>query len=338
MGPSRLILSHESALLLHRKMRTKRNDGVDNASPLTGVPDAASLPAGKLAEAIGLPTPLHILVEQDKPRPRSRLLRTSLLDERIEADDLCLIAPGIFACSPELAILQCCARGSGTRQALLGYELCGTFAIEASLPDGFANDLEPLCDRGSILEKARRLGLVPNEGTSRDSARIRCTRRVLGALVDGSASPAEAKLCYAMVAARTQGGQGFPTPVLNEVIAVRGAARSLTAQRTIRPDLLWPERKLIVEYTGSHHAERSRMERDAGRDNALVAMGYDVVHVTRRQLESQWGYQGIMSQVRGLLGARQQIPSASIAKRQEQLRAKLFGHGDTYADDDDVPS
>lgn len=80
------------------------------------------------------------------------------------------------------------------------------------------------------------------------------------------------------------------------------------------------------------------MERDAGRDNALAAMGYDVVHVTRRQLESQWGYQGIMSQVRGLLGVRQQIPSTSIAKRQEQLRAKLFGHGNTYADDDDVPS
>ncbi len=80
------------------------------------------------------------------------------------------------------------------------------------------------------------------------------------------------------------------------------------------------------------------MERDAGRDNALAAMGYDIVHVTRRQLESQWGYQGIMSQVRGLLGARQQIPSASIAKRQEQLRAKLFGHGNTYPDDDDVPS
>ena len=324
MGPSRLILSHESALLLHRKMRTKRDDGVDNAGPLAGIPNAAGLPAGKLAEAIGLPTPLHILVEQDEPRPRSRLLRTSLLDERIGADDLCLIAPGIFACSPEVAILQCCTKGSGTR--------------EASLPDGFANDLEPLCDRGSILEKARRLGLVPDKGTGRDSARIRCTRRVLGALVDGSASPAEAKLCYAMVAARAQGGQGFPTPVLNGEIAVRGAARSLTAQRTIRPDLLWPERKLIVEYMGSRHAERSRMERDAGRDNALAAMGYGVIHVTRRQLEGQWGYQGIMSQVRDMLGVRQQIPSASIARRQEQLRARLFGHGDAYADDDDVSS
>lgn len=338
MGPSRLILSHESALLLHRKMRTKRDDGVDNAGPLAGIPNAAGLPAGKLAEAIGLPTPLHILVEQDEPRPRSRLLRTSLLDERIGADDLCLIAPGIFACSPEVAILQCCTKGSGTRQALLGYELCGTFAIEASLPDGFANDLEPLCNRSSILEKARRLGLVPDKGTGRDSARIRCTRRVLGALVDGSASPAEAKLCYAMVAARAQGGQGFPTPVLNGEIAVRGAARSLTAQRTIRPDLLWPERKLIVEYMGSRHAERSRMERDAGRDNALAAMGYGVIHVTRRQLEGQWGYQGIMSQVRDMLGVRQQIPSASIARRQEQLRARLFGHGDAYADDDDVSS
>jgi very-short-patch-repair endonuclease len=52
-----------------------------------------------------------------------------------------------------------------------------------------------------------------------------------------------------------------------------------------RPDLLWPDERLIVEFDGFQwHGHRARFESDRARDAALIAAGYRVIRITRRQL------------------------------------------------------
>ncbi len=51
-------------------------------------------------------------------------------------------------------------------------------------------------------------------------------------------------------------------------------------------DLLWPERKLVVEFDGfAYHSDRQAFEQDRLRDQRLVAAGYRVIRITARQLD-----------------------------------------------------
>ncbi|MGO9903660.1 MAG: endonuclease domain-containing protein [Solirubrobacteraceae bacterium] len=53
-------------------------------------------------------------------------------------------------------------------------------------------------------------------------------------------------------------------------------------------DLLWLERRLIVEFDGwGTHRDRASFERDRLRDQRLVAAGYRVIRITWRQLERE---------------------------------------------------
>lgn len=73
---------------------------------------------------------------------------------------------------------------------------------------------------------------------------------------------------------------GFPRPRLNATLPMRG--------RLLRPDCMWPERRLIVELDGRavHGTERA-FESDRQRDRLLLAEGWRSMHVTWRQLRDE---------------------------------------------------
>jgi hypothetical protein len=69
-----------------------------------------------------------------------------------------------------------------------------------------------------------------------------------------------------------------PLPAFNPILHLAG--------RTFRPDCLWPEQRLIVELDGrTDHELELGFESDRERDAELIAAGYRVIRITRRQLE-----------------------------------------------------
>jgi very-short-patch-repair endonuclease len=75
-------------------------------------------------------------------------------------------------------------------------------------------------------------------------------------------------------------GAGLPTPHIN--------ARVRTAERVFEVDLLWPERKFVVEADSRrHHAIEVAFERDHKRTRELIACGYEVHRVTWREAERE---------------------------------------------------
>ena len=312
MSRDQIVLSHQTALLYHRARRLASARGQEL--------EARDAPA--IAALLGLPH-LDVLVAPGQPRPRSRLL-IGHVSSRDEFDLTEPLAPGIRICSPELALWQLARGGHNEAVELLAYECCGTYAPDETAHLGCVCKLPPICSVGKIKKLADEL-----DGNTSRRKRFE-VRRLLASVVDAAASPAEAKLCLAMVSPRLSGGFGLPKPVLNAELEVVGNARELTRQRTIIPDGLWAAQQLSYEYLGAVHASQERLEKDAGRDNALLAMGYRVLHVSRRQVNNYELYRGLMETIRLGLHVRHELPSPRILERQYKLWKRLFGPEATH--------
>jgi very-short-patch-repair endonuclease len=77
---------------------------------------------------------------------------------------------------------------------------------------------------------------------------------------------------------------------LLEMIAAAGLPQPRTSHRVAghEVDMLWPDRKLVLEFDGfKFHSDRRAFERDRRRDQDLVAAGYRVIRITARQLEEE---------------------------------------------------
>jgi very-short-patch-repair endonuclease/predicted transcriptional regulator of viral defense system len=104
----------------------------------------------------------------------------------------------------------------------------------------------------------------------------------------------EAKLLPLIAAAR------LPIPQVN--------ARVRTADRVLEVDLLWPERKLVLEADSRrHHAIEAAFERDHRRTRELIAAGYEVHRVTWREAERE--PDAVLAVLRGRLDQRPISPT-----------------------------
>ena len=86
---------------------------------------------------------------------------------------------------------------------------------------------------------------------------------------------------------------GLPRPRLNTTLPVRG--------NLLRPDCMWPERRLLVELDGREvHGTDKAFEGDRRRDRVLLAEGWHSMRVTWRQLRDE--RDEIAADLRGMLG------------------------------------
>lgn len=112
------------------------------------------------------------------------------------------------------------------------------------------------CDAEALL---RQLELRPD---GRGSARARAVLPIADPLAE---SPMESVLRWLVLEA------GLPTPVLQH--AVHDASCTFIG----RADMAWPERRVLVEFDGDLHRERSVFVKDLRRQNRLIAAGWTVL-------------------------------------------------------------
>ncbi len=100
---------------------------------------------------------------------------------------------------------------------------------------------------------------------------VRRAREVFN-LADGrSESPAETQVRLLLHRA------DIPPAILQLEVRVDG-------RFVARVDFAWPDRKVILEYDGAHHADQLQMRRDRSRLNELVMAGWVVLHATAADL------------------------------------------------------
>lgn len=118
------------------------------------------------------------------------------------------------------------------------------------------------------LDVARRIGELPPTGAGRGVRRACLAARLMDARAE---SPPESRLRVMLVVA------GLPPPVPQHVVRHEG-------RFVARVDLAWPAQKTAVEYDGAWHGAPGQLARDRRRLNALIGVGWTVLHVTAARL------------------------------------------------------
>lgn len=224
------------------------------------------------------------------------------------------IESGIFVLSPRATYLQLSSVLPLESLAMLAFELCGFYSM---LPcDSSFASANPLTSVDAIESFARL-----------NSGYAGCARglKAIAFVADRSASPAESRLVALLCAKQTLGGYGLPMPEMNRRVDVVGEGRKCTPHRYFVLDLYWSDARLDVEYdSDAFHASSAGIASDAGRRNALQAMGYSVITVTNAQLSSPDSFDDVALGIARVLGVRVRHTCASWGRRRFLLRRGLL--------------
>lgn len=126
-------------------------------------------------------------------------------------------------------------------------------------------NIVPLAEDAAKNALVERIGVVRRVGAARLGTAVRLARR-------GSGSPAETRIRLVLQAG------GIPVPELN--------ARILDAAGGYlgRPDFVWREQRVVLEYEGPGHREEEQFRYDVVRYEDLADAGWRVMRATRDDL------------------------------------------------------
>ena len=250
--------------------------------------------------------PLHILVGSPRDARSGNRLVHHICRGSLPAGSLVDVGPELVLPSPSLLLAQLAQTESMLVIAEFAMELCGYYSIDEDSPEGMSYHQPITCV--SELEQGLR-SLKGRRGASKALA-------ALAYACDGSASPRETESCLALVLPARLGGAALPRPICNGRIEI-GDAASKSAQ-CFYGDLVWPERKLVVEYNGKKY--HSDAELDQHRRDLLEHAGWQLRVISKRHTDDSEAFFGKLKQIAHAAGRRFRATFNATS----QLRRELF--------------
>lgn len=259
--------------------------------------------------------PLHIAVGSSSERCRvSRCV--SHIDRQLgNKGTVWGIAPKLATVSPAMCLAQFAGELPLAQLTELACALSGNYCFAAK-PKGVVTSALPLVslrDMHAFLHAHQQI-----RGASK-------ALRAIDLAIDHLGSPYETILYLLLCLPRKLGGYGFPKPVANQSIAPKSRDAHLVAQREFYPDLLWPDRRFIIEYDSlEHHSAPEKAEHDARRRNDLESIGYRVMVANRSIISSAALFSQFADNVRRELGVRSRSETTHYLNSRMQLRKLLL--------------
>jgi len=361
------VLSHWTALEYHRTHGTENRRAIpDETRTLAALAPLASGPR-QLAlldiDLDGFARPLHLLVPNAASRSRSKAVQAHAWSGPLAHRSL-FAAPGerFLVSSPEFTLLQLAgpplpkasaddrlfferlAPGDPLRPlddptrwaatvrevwlAQTAMELMGTYRRTEGTGTGTTYGEMPLTSYNALSHFADEQPSVRG---------IELFRATLGRSMPMSFSPMETMLALMLTLPTGLGGYGLPRPILN--VRLRAGRAGISSQRTILPDLYWPEREVLLEYESFEFHEGSpgplganeKLAHDAERANTLLAMGMHPFVARPRQVLDLARLDLLAGQVAKRLGAPVTPCSGRSLERRAKLHALLSPHANDRA-------
>ena len=233
----------------------------------TGVDGPPALPYG---------SPVEVLVGTDAARRNTPTRTCRVWSRELPRHAFVRLDKGAYLSRPEFVFLQLASRLSLVELVLLGYELCGFYAVR----------------RTGIPHARRCLPLATASGLSRFLAGVAPGARGLGKarraaklVTDHAGSVGETATVALLCIARARGGYGIPLPKMNCPAPIPAKLRELLGPHSPICDAYWPKAHFALEYDGRiDHEGADAVARDHVRANRLSSAGVDVEVVTRREL------------------------------------------------------
>lgn len=249
--------------------------------------------------------PVDIVVRSAEARVRSKTLCCHVAGHAFPDGSFRRLADGLYVASPELVFLQMAQYLNGINLAVLGFELCGCYAVSVD-PSSF--DIRALFEMfdlercgaggrpgfGAIQERSEGFEQVssPLSSVSRlkrylnradGASGVAKARWALDHVIANSASPMESLLALRFVLPGSSGGWGLPHPEMNGKVSISQRASMSYGRRYRVCDLLWRAEGVAVEYdSDAFHVGGRKIAEDSARRSELMHSGVLVLTMTSR--------------------------------------------------------
>ncbi len=262
-----------------------------------------------------LTTPIHFMVAGRANQRRGKDVICHVYTKPPPPGALVRIGSGDLAASPELCLLQLASTASLSKTVQIGYELCGTYSIDAYASSGFTRR-DPLTTPELCRSFMGRMAPRPGLQTARKAVEL---------ILPGSASPMETIVAMLLSFPRRLGGYGLPQPTLNAKVKAAGAPLRGGWSSGVRIcDLYWPNHRVAVEYDSNDwHTGSDRISSDAIRRVTLENAGVKVISITNQQVRDRVRMDELARLLAKMLGVRLRS-SADWVSRQIELRESLL--------------
>lgn len=241
--------------------------------PKDHIPAISKAEAEALTEEFGLQLPIDVAASSGNSRRNSKRVKTTLHAASSPAHQYMKIREGLFAARPELCLMQLAERCSQMELIYKANVLAGCFTFTQQ--EHF-QPRWPSTSQSAIKQFLERCGKCNGKGALVKAAPY---------VIDCSYSPMETVLALLLCLPQRHGGYGIPLPTLNQKVKLASLRGDDVPTQTFRPDLLWDEHRLIIEYDSAKwHADERKAASDATRRNMLICNGYTVLSMTPEQL------------------------------------------------------
>lgn len=271
MGNEALVMGYETALDFWRASRvaSEGQHVLEDAVRVFG-PRALELHerAALAANLCNSSVPVDAVVGSVADRRRCRAIRDRVFAGPLTQSHLHVVDQYVSVCQPGPMLVQLAMDMDEVDLAQIACELCGTYGLTPWAEDSFQSDLAALTSRAELVGYAKSARAVGVRGAGK-------AVRALDLATGGSASPRETDLAVFFLLSRRLGGAGLGGFAVNASLEVSQRHReALEGQSEVKPDFLWADARLVVEYdSNAHHLTPKKKESDEARRRVLEAEG-----------------------------------------------------------------
>ncbi len=285
-----IYLCGRTALLVWQRLRCLERPRLDALAPLAdrlrqlgiaparvrliGTAGGTDAPArlASIPHTAGVSEPLELLVASREARHHAHGVIHRLWSGPVPPSAFAALGQGVYLSMPEFVFLQLARQSDPCSAMLLGYEICGAYALER-LGEPASTRCQPLTSTARVAH------FLGEAGAARG---VEKAMRALRLVVGGSASPGETAMVALACAPRRIGGYGVPAPEMNHRIDVPAKLLELVGRDHLLCDAFWPGANHALEYDGeAFHAGSSDMARDRRRANCLATLGVSVARIDK---------------------------------------------------------
>ena len=287
------------------------------------LPKISSHQAKQLLEQ-GFVPPFKLGVFHENDRRLMLEAQTCSLSAKLPSGSFIKVAPDIMVASPPLCYLQYAAHHDVIDTLLLGFELCGYYALS-----NINNEFQPrkaLCTSKDLARYLSAFTHVPGIQTARDAARF---------VRNGSASPMETASAALFLLPFRLGGLGQRNAQLNANIILPGTHYgSSSSLRTC--DLLFKDALFELEYNDKeNHGTTRQRTKDARRTGEMRKLGIICEQITLERLQTIPEMESIACEIAKRAGRRFQPRTANYKQKQFELFCRLvpgFAYANRFDD------
>ncbi|MGI6032870.1 MAG: hypothetical protein ACOX69_05585 [Coriobacteriales bacterium] len=356
-----LTLCKHSAL---RQLRAMRKNGSapsairKRCDLLDPDPSPRSRWTPKRFQSLELPLPLkddkhlELAVSHQRLRPKCKMASSKVYGTGLPAGAFIRIGSGLAISSPELVFVELANDLTLPEHLLLGFELCGGYALDPENPNGggATMNVAPVTSVEKLDDFASQAKGIAGVNRARQTVRL---------LSDDAWSPMEAVIATMFALPLQQNGYGIGPCILNERHETPTKLRNTTRRSSRVPDIIIPHTNVGINYDGEGHLDlnsiveatrsfdanpgsssadrelrqsmdtvRAKVVDDVKRNRELAAQGLTVFPVVKEDLYRQGGLDALVAQVVSAIEAytsthlelqREILASEFAARERQQL-------------------